>query len=125
MAAWIYYAAQELSQVDADAEWINELANYRRENAKIAGGATMDAKFDEYVVDEIRHQIVLEVARRVLEKFLSFGEKIPVSVLESMHMSGTYNVHDAPAEGFLKTSGGLINLLVGSYAPDEAAFPIL
>lgn len=120
----MYYAAQELSRLDVHEAWANELANYWRENAEIAGGATMDAKFDEYVIDELRRQIVLDVACKVLEKFRSFGEKIPVSVLESMNMSGTYHVHDSPTEGFLKTSRGLINLLEGNYAPNEAALPI-
>lgn len=120
----MYYAAKELSHLKSQAEWIDNLENYWRDMVDIAGGAIMDAQFDVYIVDEGRRQIVLDVARKVLEKFRGFGEKIPISVLESMEMSGTFWVHDPPTEGFINASQGLINLLEGRVVADNPAMPM-
>jgi hypothetical protein len=124
MAAWMYYAAEEIPRLDSHDQWMDELADYWRKSAEIGCGATMDAKFDVYLTDEIRRQVVLKVARRVLEKFLSFGETIPISVLESMTTSASYWVHDPPTEGFINASRGLINLLEGKVVTDIPAMPM-
>jgi hypothetical protein len=123
-AAWLFYAAAELSNANISEEWTKELHSKWTYEAHLAGGGILSGGFDDYLTDENRLALARAIADKVLARFISFGTSIPVSELNSMQMSGTRWTRDVDIAHFTRVAKGVVNLLSHNMQPEEQSLPV-
>ncbi|MFZ5986884.1 MAG: hypothetical protein ACOYWZ_07155 [Bacillota bacterium] len=114
---WLLLLCKEIGEMSNAPEWLEKAKTYWFEHAKDHVNGVMDPCLDEFITDNSKLQLFLELCKKVYSSLLGFGEKISADYINNLYgyeKTFDYRIReDNLTELYLSYGRFLIKLLEG------------
>lgn len=123
LEVWLQLLAREVDQLPSPPAWLAAARDHWREQANLRINGCIDPNLDAYLIDDQRVVFVRNLAQRVYNSLLQFGEQVPRDFLNALCQLPVREQYskDMQTELFLVYGRALLKLLNGKMKSHEFA----
>ena len=120
---WLQLLAREVDQLSTPPAWLAAARDHWREQATLRINGCIRPELDVYLTDDQRVAVVHNLAQRVYDSLLQFGERVPRDFLNGLCRLPQREQYsqDMQTEVFLVYGRALLKLLNGKMKGHEFA----
>lgn len=121
---WLRFLSDTVGLVPEPPGWLREVQHHWHLRATVGFNGCMDAGLDDFVTDDRRKQVVIDLAYGVLDSLRARGPLLPAAELNAMELRG--GVHffaDVPVSAIIRDGRAFLGLLEGRITTNAATAP--
>lgn len=121
IAVLLVLLVREIDKLDQMPDWLREARDEWELQGTAGFGFGVMPGLDEFITDDSRRKVVIDLTRRALHELESLGDPIPSETLNALKTGGEHSTfpHAVPAAIFLRTARYFLKLLEGTLEPWE------
>jgi hypothetical protein len=121
LAVWLELLVHEIDRLEEVPPWLREARDEWHLQATAGFGFGVIPALDEFVVDDERRALVLQLSERARQAIERWGDPVDPNVLNDLNTGGSDGafLSAVPAEAFRRVADYFIKLLRGTLSPAE------